>query len=388
MERGGIFVRARELNRHQVIQRCLLGKLSNSEAALLLGISHRQVQRLKRRVENADLLGVMHGNRGREPVNKISSESLAVIRRQLCGPWEGLNVLHARDKLAEECGIKIGRETLRQLYNRFGLSVRKHRVRRRFNRRERKPMEGMLLQMDGSFHDWFGTGEKCTLIAAIDDATNEVPWACFVDYETSLNYLGVLRRVVEIKGVFCALYVDRHSCFKTQRRDWTNAKTFRRENFDETQVMRALSELGIEMINANTPQAKGRVERLFQTLQDRLLKELRMKGITTKEEANRFLHEGWLDYFNRKFTKEPAQVESAYRVVPSDVDLKNVFCVKFDRRVQNDPTIRYKGILHKILEDPYRASYAKSTVQVRVYPDFSLNVFYQGRQINTQPISS
>jgi hypothetical protein len=248
-------------------------------------------------------------------------------------------------------------------------------------------MAGMLVQSDGSFHDWFGTGTKWMLLAVIDDATSEVLWAEFFAAETTLNYMKVFLTVIERKGIFLAIYVDRHSVFETTRRDWTNRVTFRRYDFDETQVERALNELGIEMINAQTPQAKGRIERLWKTSQDRLFQELRLQGIQEPEAANRFLQEKYLAMHNRWFAKPAAQAESAFRPVPQGIDIKEIFCVKFSRLVKNDHTISFQSILYKILEDTIRASYAKATVEVRVYPDESMKVFYQGRQLNIQRLN-
>jgi len=383
---GDIFLRPKEITRHQIIGRCLLGRLSNKRAGELLNLSVRQVQRLKKRVKDFGLLGVVHQNRGRCPANKIGEGIYARITELIKGRYQGLNTLHLQEKLEVEVGIRVGRETIRRLYKQMGVPLRKCRRRRRFARRERKPQSGMMLQMDGSCHDWFGTGEKFVLIAAIDDATNEVPWASFFESESSLNYLSVLRRIVERKGLFWSLYVDRASSFKTLRRDWTNRKSFRRDDFEETQVHQALKEVGIEMINARTPQAKGRVERLFGFFQDRLLKEMRIMGINTAEAGNEFLKESWLPYYNQRYTHEPALKEPAYREVPAGVDLREVFCVKQPRQVKNDNTLSFQGRLYKLLADPWRASYARATVEVRKYPDQGLSIFYGQRPLSYEEV--
>ncbi len=386
LEKGGIWVNPHELTRHQVIERCCLGKLTNCEAAELLNLSIRQIQRWKLRVKQAGILGAIHANRGKSPANKVAACVYEQVTALVQGPWAGFNTLHVRDKLKEEHAIVVGRETLRRLYKRLGISLRKHHRKRRFNRRERKPMTGLLLQMDASLHDWFEDGQPCVLIAAIDDATNEVPWAGFFEKETSLGYLSVMKRIVEKKGLFCAVYVDRHSAFKTIRYDWKNRRTFRKEDFDETQVAGALSELGIAMINAKTPQAKGRIERLFQLFQDRLLKEMRLRNIKTMKEANLFLQNEWLAYHNRRFTQKPASSESAYRPVSSSVNLQEVFSVKQPRLVKNDNTFSYRSILYKVRADEHRASYAKAIVEVRNYPDKPLCVFYKNRPLRFEPI--
>ncbi len=295
-----------------------------------------------------------------------------------------MNTLHVRDKLKEEHGIIIGRESIRKIFKQLSIPRQKHKSPRRFNRRDRKPMAGMLVQSDGSFHDWFGTGTKWMLIAVIDDATSEVLWAEFFAAETTLNYMKVFIAVIERKGIFWAIYVDRHSVFETTRRDWINRVTFRRYDFDETQMERAFKELGIEMINAHTPQAKGRIERLWKTFQDRLFHELRLQGIKEPQAANHFLQEKYLAVHNGYFAKPPAEPEPTYRPIPDGIDVKEVFCVKFNRVVKNDHTISFESILYKILEDPIRASYARATVEVRVYSDESMKVFYQGRLLNIQ----
>lgn len=387
-ERGDILVKPQELTRHQVIERCLLGKLTNQETGELLNLSIRQVQRFKKRVGVVGILGVVHRNRGKEPVNKLKPEIREKIVEFVLGPWDGMNTLHVQDKLKEAHGIVVSHETIRSIFKQLSIPRRKHKTSKRFMRRERKPMAGMLVQSDGSPHDWFSTGEKCTLIAAVDDANSEILWAEFFDFETSLNYMVVFMRIVERKGIFCAVYVDRHSCFKTLRRDFTNRKTFRRDDFEETQVARALSELGIEMIHAHTPQAKGRIERYNQTFQDRLFYEMKLRGIKDKETANRYLHEEGLAYLNQRFMKTPTSPESAYRTVPKGVDLKEIFCLKFERQVQNDHIIGFEGQQYKILQDPYRASYARAKVEVRVYPDHSVKAFYQGRLLRTQNVTT
>lgn len=387
MKEGVILVKPRDITRHQVIERCNLGLLTNEQAARLIKISVRQLQRLKPRVKKYGLAGVIHQNRGRPPANKLPESTSKKIEQLILKPWYGLNCLHVRDKLIEEKGIKVSRETIRRLYHKHKLPLRRHKRKRRFTRRERKPQEGMLLQIDGSLHDWFSTGKKAVLIAAIDDANNEIPWASFCEAETSINYLKVLKQIVERKGVFCSAYVDGASCFRTVRRDWGNHKTFRKEDYDETQVRWALGELGIEVINAHTPQAKGRIERLFQLLQDRLLKELSIRNIKNIEEGNKFLHNQWLTYYNKKFIKEPASKDSCYLKLPKNIDLEEIFCLKYNRQVNNDNTINFKGNIYEILPDKYRISYAKANIEVRVYLDKDIRLFYKERPLLFKKLS-
>ena len=287
----GILIRMRELNRYEVISKAKRRKLTTGEAGRLLSLSERQVRRIKARIEKKGLQGVVHGNKGRAPVNKTPDKVKEKVVKLLEGKYQGLNTLHFQEKLEEE-GIQLGRESIRKIYIERGIARRKHKRRRRFSLRERMPQAGLMVQMDSSLHDWLSTGEETTLIACIDDATNEVPYASLFPSDTTSHNMQVLKKVVERKGVFKSLYVDKAPHFTTTRKGGTHL-VVRTENFSDTQVERALGELGISMINAHTPQAKGRVERLFQLLQDRFLKELKLKRITKIEEANKFLWRHW-----------------------------------------------------------------------------------------------
>lgn len=376
----GIFLSVRELNRFEVIAKASEGLLTTREASRVLCLSERQIRRLKARFREKGIKGLVHGNKGRSPANKVPLETREKILSLLKGKYEGFNTLHLKDKLEEEEGLRISRETIRSLYIENGIPRRKHKRKRRFSLRERMPQRGLMLQMDSSDHDWFFLGDEISLIAAIDDATNEVPFASFFTSDNTLNNMVVLKEIVKKKGLFKSLYVDRASHFKTVRKGGTHV-TVRTEDFKDTQIERALDELGIEMINAHTPQAKGRIEQLFQLFQDRLLKELRLRGIKDIGQANQFLSSYWLPYHNKKFSFKPRQEGSAYLPLPKGVDLDSIFCLKFERRVNHDNTISFNKRIYEILPDCYRICFAKAVVEVRQLTNGSIKIFYQGRPL-------
>lgn len=375
----GILISMRELNRYEVVSKARRRVLTTREAGRLLSLSERQVRRIKARVEKKGLKGVIHGNKGRAPVNKTPQKVREKVVKLLEGKYQGLNTLHFQEKLEDE-GIQLGRESIRKIYIERGIARRKHKRRRRFSLRERMPQAGLMLQMDSSLHDWLSTGEETTLIACIDDATNEVPYASLFPSDTTSHNMQVLKKVVERKGVFKSLYVDKAPHFTTTRKGGTHL-VVRTENFSDTQVERALGELGITMINAHTPQAKGRVERLFQLLQDRFLKELKLKGITDIKEANKFLWKSWLPSYNRKFSIKPLEKESAYLPLSREINLDGIFCCKFERKVNYDNTISFQKKIYEILPDSYRICFAKATVEVRQHFNGRIKILHNGRHL-------
>jgi hypothetical protein len=242
-------------------------------------------------------------------------------------------------------------------------------------------MEGMLLQTDGSDHDWLeGRGPGLTLIAYIDDATGEVPGAVFRDEEDAAGYMLALRAISQTHGLPLEVYADRHSIFQSPKQPTLDEQLAGKQ--PRSQFGRALDELHIRIIPAYSPQAKGRVERLFETLQDRLVKELRRANARTCEQANQVLAD-FLPRFNRRFKKEAAQPGSAYRPWPADLRPDDVFCFKFTRVVAHDNTISFSGHKLQIPPGPSRRSYARARVEVRHHLDDSLSAHYQGHTIAT-----
>jgi hypothetical protein len=243
----------------------------------------------------------------------------------------------------------------------------------------------MLLQIDGSDHDWLeGRGPRLTLIAAIDDATNEVPYALFREQEDAAGYFLLVRQMAASHGLPLALYADRHTIFQSPRQASIDQQL--RGEAPQSQFGRLLAELAIQLIAARSPQAKGRIERLFGTFQDRLVKALRQAGATSLAEANLVLAY-FLPAFNRRFSKPAAQPGSQYRSLPDHLNSDQVFCFKHERTVAHDNTVSFAGVTLAIPAGPDRLSYAKARVEVQQYLDGRVGICYQGQlltMIDTQ----
>src|SRR3970282_511912 len=272
----GLTLRQKDITRYQVIKDSLDRKISNNQAATLLGVSTRQIIRLKNKVREVDLSGIVHGNRGKPPKTTIGKETKETILNLYLNTYNGFNVSHFGEFLEEEHGIQVSRETIRRLLLVSGLRAKSKSPPGHRTRRARMPKSGLLVQMDSSEHKWL-VENTIWLIATIDDATGEVPYALFVDSDSTENNMRVIKRLIEKKGIPAALYTDGASHFITQRHysyRVTPETTFRvnlKYDYTPTQIQSALNELGVGLIIAGSPQAKGRVEGLFGTFQDRLL---------------------------------------------------------------------------------------------------------------------
>jgi hypothetical protein len=290
-----------------VLARLVAGKVTTAEAALLLGLSERSVWRLRSAFVASGPAALMHGHRGRAPANRLPAATVARAITLARTTYAGCNDSHLSELLAERERIFISRASLQRILRGAGLvSPHRHRAPRYRSRRERRPAAGMLLQLDGSRHHWLGpTGGWSTLVGAIDDATGAVIAAAFREQEDAAGYLSVLRTVLQRGGVPLAVYSDRHGIFWRSARERPSLEEELGGHRQPTQVGRALGELQVEMIFANSPQAKGRIERLWGTFQDRLVSELRLATVTTLEEANRFLPR-YLARHNRRFAVAPA----------------------------------------------------------------------------------
>src|SRR3989304_3381607 len=376
-----ITLRQQEATRYGVIKGTIDRKISNTEAARLLGISRRQVIRIKNKIRRVDLSGIVHGNRGKSPKNDIGKETKETILNLYLNTYNGFNVSHFGGFRKEAHGITISRETLRKLLLSSGLRCKAKSAPKHRSRRTRMPKSGLLVQMDSSEHEWLG-GRSIWLIATIDDATGEVPYALFVDSDSAENNMRVIKKMIEKRGIPVALYTDGASHFITQRHysHWVKLNY----DYGPTQIQRALNELGVRLIIAGSPQAKGRIERLFGTFQDRLLKDLKLHEPSSIEEANKYLHNVFLSKFNKRFTKDPENPEPAWRVVPKEINLDSVFSIKEQRTVMADNTISYKNRIFQILPDKYRISFAKAKVEVEKRLDESIHIKYKD---HPEPIS-
>ena len=372
--------------RAQVLNELLDGRLTSGQAAVVLRVSERQVKRSKAAYRRDGPAALVHGNRGRAAWNAVPAAVRARVIDLARGRYAGLNWQHLTEKLAEVEGLALDRTTVRRILLAAGLrSPRPRRAPAHRRRRERMPREGMLLQADGSPHRWLGPERpSLTLVGAIDDATGTVPWALFRAQEDAQGYLLLLREVVRRKGLPRALYVDRHGIFKKSTREPPTVAEELAGTRLPTQVGRALAELAIRPIFALSPQAKGRVERLWGTLQSRLVAELRLAGADTLEAANRCLGPFLAD-FNARFGVPPAEPGSAYRRPPADFDPDRVSCFKYERVVRADNTVHFGGRHLQLRPTPARASWARARVEVHERLDGSLAVAYRGDLIATTP---
>jgi len=329
-----------------VLTHVLAGEVTVAQAAAVLRLSTRQVDRLARRFRAEGAAALVHGNRGRTPANRTDEVIRARLVELATTEFAGFNPVHLAETLAEEghTELAVSPRTIRRILADTGHTLpRTRRSPRHRSRRERMPRAGILLQVDGSRHDWLeGRGPVLTLIGAIDDATGIVTAATFRTAEDAAGYLEVFRRTIVRHGRPLAVYSDQHGIFiKDPNRPPTLAEQLAgRRSF--TQVGRALDEAGIGWIGASSPQAKGRVERLWGTKQDRLVSELRRAGATTIEEANVVLAR-YLPRHNRRFAIAPADPEPAWRTWPDELDLDAVFGFCYPRRAANDATLAWAG---------------------------------------------
>lgn len=330
--------------RVEIISRVESGRLSKQEAAQLLGVSRRQVDNILRRFREEGVRSVVHGNTGRTPVHKTRPETVETILRLAGegGPYHDLSVPHLRLYLAREHGISITRPTLDRLLRTHG--VRLTRRRRRTiprKRRQRSPAEGMLVLIDASPHAWLeDRGPRLTLIGAVDDATGKVLYLSFQLTENLHGYLRLLRSLLLEHGLPIALYHDRHTIFRSPKEATVEDQLDGRA--PRSQFGLVLDLLGIESIAAHSPQAKGRIERLWGILQDRLVKELRLAGITTLEEANAFLTE-FIRRHNAEFAIPPADPNPAWTQLERGMDLDYYLSERQTRVVRPDHTISWMG---------------------------------------------
>jgi transposase len=334
---------ARNRHRAYVLDHLVAGSLTLDEAARVLGLSTRQVRRLI--VRHADgSAGLAHGNRGRPPVNRIRDGLRRRVIEFATTTYAGVNHAHLAELLAEREGLEIAERTLRRILAESSVPpTRTRRPPRHRSRRERMPREGQLLQVDGSRHRWFGPDVGfATLVAGIDDATSRVPGGTFRAQEDAVGYFTTFTQTAERHGLPGAVYSDRHGIFSVeQNRAPTLAEQLTGKR-SLTQVGRALDEAGIGWIGARSPEAKGRVERLWGTLQDRLVTELRLEAITTIDDANAFLP-GFLLRHNERFAVPAADAAPAWRPWPDGLSAAGVFCFHYPRRVGRDSTVSWPG---------------------------------------------
>lgn len=374
-----------EISKYKTIKEVIEGYLKAGEASKILGISERQVYRIKRRVEREGVSGVIHKSRGLKRSRWLNCEVKDKLENLYTTKYKGFNLSHMIEYVTTREKMKISRESLRQILLERGIYIPSKKRPKHRQWREPRAREGQMVQFDTSVHDWLeGRGAKLHLIGGIDDATSSCPGASFALSDSTIENMKVLKQIVETKGIPLSFYCDRDAKFKTTRHEGLHYHL--KGEYEQTQVARALKELGVEIIYANSPQAKGRVERAWGTFQDRLCSEFRLHKVSTLEEANRYLKDVFIPKYNAKFANTAKEKGSAYRKPPKGIDLNNIFSIKEERIVTSDNTISYKSKKFQILPSNYRTSFVRAKVVVHEYLDGSIHIFYKEQELKHKQI--
>jgi len=371
----------KEIRRLHLIQENIENKLKQNEVARLLCLSTRQIRRIVSRVKEEGEKGIVHRSRGRRSNRSFPRETKEKALKLYQERYHDFGPTLASEKLLEQEGIGLSDETLRLWLLGAGLPYRKRRSRPHRQWRERKQCFGEMVQIDGSHHDWLeGRGPKMVLMGYIDDATGNV-FGRFYEYEGTIPGFDSIKRYIRKYKLPHSVYLDKHSTYYN-----SNAKPTLEEELNncrpQSQFERAMKELGIRVIHANSPQAKGRIERLFRTFQDRLVKELRLANINTMGEANRLLGRYLLKY-NQRFRVPATSDTDLHRQVPDGADLNSILCIKEARVIKNDFTVVYKGRLYQICET---TRCRKAVVEEHL--DGSIHISQKGRALRYKRITS
>src|SRR3990172_2902887 len=377
-----IVVTMDDIKRYKVITEVIEKRLTLRDASELLFLSYRHAIRIKQKVKDSGLEGILRKIPASAPNRQTTKQVVDKILKHREELYYDFNIMHFKDKLEEVHNIHLSYESLRQILIKTG----KHEPKKKkiiHRQRRRMPKAGMLVQMDSSQHLWLEhIPEKWWLVAMIDDATNEIAYAGFFPKDTVFANMHIIRRFIEIKGIFMSLYVDKASHFTTTRIGGIHYSVSQEQ--EDTQIERALEELWITLIPANSPQAKGRIEVTFSLFQDRFIKEMRHEGIRDYDAANRFLHDKFLPWYNTKYTHE---AQSAYMPLPKDKNLDLVFCIKDHRKVKNDNTVRFNGHAIQIPPTDIKLSFARTRVDVCLWEDQRISVLYKDKVIATSVLS-
>jgi len=357
-----------------IIAKVAQGAISILNASKLLNKSRRTIERYLQKYEQQGIQFIIHGNTSRPPINKLPTSLKNQVQTLIKEKYYDVNLQHLSELLSKHENLIIKRETLRCWAHEIHHVKRaKHRRSQVRKKRERMASTGLMLQMDGSPHRWFGDKKSC-LIAVIDDANSEIH-AEFFPSETTLGCLKLLRDVIKHRGLFKTLYVDKAGIFGGPKR------------CQFSQMQRACSELGIEVIFANSPQGKGRIERAFDTLQDRLVPELRLNNITEMRDANNYLHKVFLpEYWQENIEIKSKYITSEYTSLPDHLCLEDICVLKEYRKIRNDHTFSYGNKLYLITSD-IKHSIAKQDIEIRntIHQD-TFTAFFAGRQLNISEV--
>ena len=374
MRQGTFALSQKELQRVAVISSCVKGKLACARAASLLDLTPRHVKRLKARLRQGGEAALAHASRGRPSHRRLPDRVRDRILQLARTTYAGFNDHHLCEKLVEKEGFSLGRETLRRLLRSAGIgSPRKRRAPTHRQRRLARAREGEMLLLDASLHRWLeDRGPQLTLLGFLDDATRKVPVAEFFLTEDARGYFRLLRRLLRRCGVPLSFYGDRHGVFVRNDEHWSVEEQLagRRQ---PTQFGRALDQLGITYIAAQSPQAKGRIERLWGTFQDRLTSELRLARASDIASANQVLRRFLPDY-NRRFGRAPRDAEKAWRPAPENLD--RICCFRHERSVSNDNVVQWDGRRFQIPPQPQRFSFAGAKVQLYESLEGKVSIYY------------
>lgn len=379
-EKDIITMTQEELKRLHIIKKVLDKELKQAEAAQRLKLSDRQIRRIVRRIKREGNKGIVHQLRGkhsnRELPKKIKEKATKLYQQK----YYDFGPTFANEKLFEIDKIKIGVQTLRNWLMESGLWKVTHKCKKYRQWRERKHYFGEMVQLDGSHHHWFeNRGPEFVLEGYIDDATSD-KYGWFYEYEGTMPAFDSLKRYLKRYGIPHSIYLDKHNTYKSPKKPTIEDELNNRESL--SQFERAAKELGIKIIHANSPQAKGRIERSFRTDQDRLVKEMRLRNISTIKEANKFLKSYWPKH-NKRFAVKPLKEGNMHRPVPEGMDLDAILCKKTEHPLRNDFTIAQDKKLYQILDKQVGR---KVTVEERI--SGAMYITYNGTRLKYKQITA
>lgn len=368
----------KEFERGNIITDLINGKINGTDASKQIGVSIRHVKRLKSVVKKHGIKGLAHGNRGKESNRKLDDEIIEKVKLCLTKKYYDFSPTFATEKLYEIDKIKIGKEKVRGIMAEIGLWKIKPRKqsKKRHCWRARKDNYGEMDQFDGSYHNWFGDEESCLLLS-VDDATGKITHAKFDINESTVAVFKFWTEYFNKNGLPLSIYLDKFSTYKINHKNATDNKDM------ITQFQRAMNQIGVKPITAHSAEAKGRVERMFGTLQDRLVKELRLAGITTKKEANEFLIK-YIPKFNAKFAVVPNRKSDLHKPVSKQLNEKmlQIFSIQNQRKVNNDYTIRFKNQYFQLDETQPTTVYKRDTVIVEEHLDGEIKINLKERYLD------
>ncbi len=380
-------LKQKDLKRATLIEACIKGQCTVKQVANALGLSERRVKQIKKEVKENGVKSIQHGNRGRKPKNAISDETRErILELRSSYEYELSNFKHFQELLKERENIDISYSALYNILRNAGIkSPKKHRKTKLHHRRKRKECEGMMLQADGTPFEWFGDGQKYSLHGFVDDATGKITGLYMCKNECLLGYLEVLRQTLENYGIPISLYPDKYSVFFPPKKVNDHITLEEQLNGREkgiTQFGRIVEELGIEMFPASSPQAKGRIERLWETLQSRLVTEFRINNIKTMEEANIFLIQ-YIEKYNSKFAVKATNKKNVFLKLPKRYNLDELLCVKFERTIDNAGVFSINNSKFQIMDKHLPP---KTKIQIYLSQKIGMHVKSNNKAYDVQPL--